>query len=102
MENNLNTLKKQIEMVLRDYPDTRNSDKLLTWKLWKQFYSKSLYTYITMDEFFKLPTEDTIKRIRAKIQNTDFKYLPTYWEIAKQRRWRESKWRSFLETDQTK
>lgn len=40
--------------------------------------------------------KDTIKRIRAKIQNDLKEFLPTDASVAKKRGWQEDEWRKFL------
>jgi hypothetical protein len=51
---------------------------------------------VKLSEFYELPTHDDIKRIRARIQNIEHKFLPTDWKIAQQRKWNEEDWRKFL------
>jgi hypothetical protein len=48
--------------------------------------------YVQLEKLFDLPREDNLKRIRAKIQNEEGKYLPTKKEIALKRGIEESKW----------
>lgn len=79
---------------LRDYPQTRNSDITLMIVLWKEFFG--VRDSVDILRLYDLPREDRIKRIRARIQNEKNMYLPTSWEVAKQRKIEESKWRSFL------
>ena len=38
MENNIDTLKDQVFYCLRNFTETRNSDKFLTWKIWQTFH----------------------------------------------------------------
>ena len=91
-------LKKMVRDVLRDNPDTRNCDVLLTTEIWKKFFPGGLITisgaqYVRLDGIKKLPREDGVKRIRAKIQNELHQYLPTSWEVAKKRGIEENAWR---------
>ena len=91
----------QVLYILETYPASRNSDKLLQALLWKEFYNlrynkeKDIY-YIgvlkgknLLSEFENLPLGETIKRHRAHIQNDLLKFLPTSFEVAKQRRIKE-------------
>lgn len=96
-------LKKQIEHCLKEMPITRNSDIALTIELWKKFYSKRLVLrqadqkyYVELSQLFELPREDNIKRIRAIIQNEEFRFLPTVESVAKQRKINMLKWREFI------
>lgn len=87
----INTLIDQVIYCMEKYPDARNSDKKLTWMIWKEFYNVD--KVITEEIFSNLPTEDNIKRIRAHIQNVLKKLIPTSWEVAEQRKWKEVEWR---------
>lgn len=95
-------LKDKIEYILREYPKTRNSDIRLTIELWKRFHRSSLVQnkngsiFVPLENLFELPREDNIKRVRAKTQNVDLKYLPTNWEIAKKRGIQENVWRKAM------
>lgn len=95
------TLKKQIEEVLNDTPDTRNSDIALMHAVWERFYRYMLGTdqngrlYIALEDMYDVPREDTVKRLRAFF-TTEGKYLPTSLEVAKQRRINEDRWREAL------
>lgn len=79
----IKTLKKQVELVLQKDTKTRNSDIALTIELWREFYG--IRDEIKVSQLYDLPREDNIKRIRAKFQNEEKKYLPTDWTIAKKR-----------------
>jgi hypothetical protein len=100
----LRTLKKQVELALDNFPGTRNSDVELTLKVWEAFYPEKIWQFevakgrkfIEMKSLFDLPREDNIKRIRAKIQNEEGRYLPTSWEVARKRGIEEDKWRVFM------
>jgi len=51
---------------------------------------------VRLEYIKELPREDHVKRIRAKIQNEEGRLLPTRWEVAKQRKIEEQKWRAFM------
>lgn len=93
----LNTLKNQVEAVLIDDPETRNSDIALTIGVWVRFYGVKMS--IEVSQLYKLPREDNVKRIRAKFQNEENKYLPTSWEVAEKRGINERTWRRFMGYD---
>lgn len=50
---------------------------------------------IELGKIMDLPREDNIKRIRAKIQNEEHKYLPTTLEVARQRKISEEEWKAW-------
>ncbi|HDZ60979.1 MAG TPA: hypothetical protein ENH46_04705 [Candidatus Pacearchaeota archaeon] len=87
-------LKNQIEKVLEDYSETRNSDIALTIKIWQEFHG--IEDTIQLTQLYDLPREDNIKRYRATIQNTEGKFYPTSIDIARKRGIEESKWRIAL------
>lgn len=57
-----------IERILRDFPETRNSDKRLILKVWE---SQGLYlTEAQAYKFFEVSSPETIRRVRQKIQES--------------------------------
>lgn len=160
----IKNLKEKVEDVLKNYPQSRDSDVWLTLKIWSLYFPTLisrggflmsfrahiadtiekrqtikpepfseaewiLYSsqskawqnflaefdevllkggYVSMVEdkvvpvamvelknIMDLPREDNVKRIRAKIQNEEKKYLPTSLEVAKQRKINEEDWRAW-------
>lgn len=63
-------LLSRVAFVLNHYPETRDSDQLLTLKYWETFqndlYNKGV---ITSESYMKLEKQSDITRARAKIQN---------------------------------
>ena len=55
--------------------------------------------YIYLKDLFELPREDNIKRVRAKIQNEEHKFLPTDFKIMKKRKSASKTWREYLGYD---
>lgn len=99
----IKNLKSKVVTVLRDNPETRNSDALLTVEIWKRFYSDHLMKSprtgkfaVILDRIIDLPREDNIKRIRAKLQNEQGIYPPTSLEVAKKRGFSEIDWKRAL------
>ena len=90
MENNIDTLKDQVFYCLRNFTETRNSDKFLTWKIWQTFHHVEVK--IDHAQFMLLPSEDDVRRVRAHIQNTLKQLVPTEKQVAIQRKWREEEW----------
>lgn len=94
----IKNLKREVEEILRDQPDTRNSDITLTLAVWRKFFPHYIIKveggeYIMLDKLFQLPREDHIKRVRASLQNDEGKYPPTDWKVAKARDWEQDEWR---------
>ena len=90
------TLKKQVEKILQDYPNTRNSDITLMIELWKQYYPQRIREErIFLMDLYDLPREDNLKRIRA-LFNAKGKYWPTDLKIAVGRGIKEEQWREVL------
>lgn len=97
-----NTLKKRVEKILQEHPETRNSDIALTIMIWQCFYNSKIYTsnlngdqYIHLKDLYNLSREDNIKRIRAKF-NAEGKYWPTDIKIVRARGLNEDGWRKDL------
>lgn len=94
-------LKDQVEYCLKHYEKSRNSDIHLTIAVWLKFYKDKVIikdgkAFIDVESLFILPREDSVKRLRAMIQNDGNKYLPTSYEVRKQRKIKEEDWRSQL------
>lgn len=98
----LKTLKGQIELMLANYPETRDSDITLMIRIWREYYPSRVlmlngsYPCVLLENLYDLPREDNIKRIRAKIQNVDGLYLPNSWEVASKRGIEKEKWETFM------
>lgn len=100
---NTNKLKGQVEYILMNDVESRNSDITLTIAIWKRFYSSKIKKSeatgelgVYLKDLFDLPREDNIKRIRAYFQNDKMKYLPTSLEVVKQRKMNEEVWRKMM------
>lgn len=96
-------LRNQILQILEEHPRARDNDTYLTLKIWSTFYEK--YCDKTdpknpsvhfQDILTTLPREDNVKRIRAKIQNEEHKFLPTTIEVVRARKQNEDVWREVL------
>jgi hypothetical protein len=82
-----------------NYSETRNDDIALTICLWRNFYPEYITRqgYIRLINLFDLPREDGIKRVRAKIQNDEFRLLPTLRKVALKRKLNIEEWQRALE-----
>lgn len=79
------TVKELVLNLLETNPRCRNDDKYLTYMVMRNFTN----IYINFKDFEKMPSFETIKRTRAKIQNNEGLFPPTS-EIAIKRRKRQS------------
>ena len=87
-------LYEQVLSGLKEVENNRNSDiDLMVW-IWKRYYN--VQDTISLKQLYDLPTQENIKRHRARIQNEEKQFLPTSWEVAKGRRWKEQEWRHLL------
>jgi hypothetical protein len=95
-------LERQIVAVLKGDEQSRNSDIRLTQMIWYTFYRSHLKEvdgeyYVRMKSMYDIPREDNIKRIRAKIQNVEHRYVPTDPKVALKRGFDNvTEWREYL------
>lgn len=95
-------LKPRILYCLEKYPDSRNSDVKLTNAIWVEYYSHKMFRNelnqwcVVISNLYEMPRQDDVRRLRAKIQNEEGKFLPTSPEVIKQRKINEEKYRSML------
>ena len=96
--------------ILENFPKARDSDQWLTIKLWAVYFPSRIHEeklnegtefetirkFVYLEDIMALPREDNIKRLRAKIQNEEHKWLPTTIEIAKKRHIEESVWINYV------
>lgn len=102
-------LKNMVEQVLRDNPkyngaEARNSDVALMIIIWQRWYGVSDKPdgIVHVRRLFDLPREDNVKRVRAKIQNEEHKYLPTNPDVLIKRGILEEYWQDALGYSLTK
>lgn len=98
----IKTVKAMVERVLEEIPSTRNSDKELTIQLWQIFFSEHIFyergekACIRLESIWDLPSQDSIKRVRAEIQNVEKRLIPTDPEVAEARGWLMDDWKKAL------
>jgi len=51
---------------------------------------------VSLKNLYALPTQDDVKRLRAKIQNVNKLFPPTNEKVALKRHWQEEEWRKAL------
>ncbi len=107
MSRKITKLKSQVLEILEKYPKARDSDQWLTIKLWCVFYPSRIQVlapedpqvnrkYVFLEDIMDLPREDNVKRLRAIIQNVEHRFLPTTWEVARQRKINEDEWKEYV------
>lgn len=79
----LRTQKDKVEYCLLHYSWTRDNDIDLLRAVRQQFYRLNTL-YVSKDDMKRLPTQESIKRIRARF-NSKGMYYPTKPEIIKDR-----------------
>lgn len=94
-ENNIKTLKRQVEEILKVSLQARDSDTYLMIEIWKAYYGV-IGDQISLFSLYKLPRLAVIARLRRKTQNTEKKYPPTDWRVAQRRGWNRDEWKKVL------
>jgi hypothetical protein len=84
----LNKTRNIILEILERDERARNDDKWLTFQVMRRFTN----IYIPFEDFAKIPAFESIKRIRAYIQNKEKRFVPTD-ETAIKRRTRANKFK---------
>ena len=97
-------LKDQVEIILKDYPKTRDSDVTLTIEIWKKFYKAHIKVAsngelgIYLKSLYSLPKAYDIQRYRAMI-NAEGRFLPTDSRVRRKRRINEEMWRAYVNSN---
>lgn len=99
-----NTMEAKIRGVLQRDEASRNSDIRLTQVYWWTHHKDLMQDadtkpYVYLGDLWKLPSQDGIKRVRAKIQNEKNEYLPTDPKVREKRSISEQEWRAYLGYD---
>ncbi len=89
-EQEFRTIKQLVTRLLKEDVRARNSDKWLTFRVFEEIAKRhGSYIYIPFDLFDKFPAFETVKRVRAKIQNEEELYLPTKESVIRRRKQRQ-------------
>lgn len=91
----LKTVKRIVEDLLIESERCRNDDKYLTFRVMQHFTN----IFIPFEDFDKIPAFETIKRVRARIQNKEHRLLPTRADVRKKRWIREDDFRAWTRGD---
>ncbi len=78
---NLAEVQERVEHVLRVDERSRNDDKWLIYLVLRSYTN----IFIPYDDFRKLPSFESISRVRRKFQNNAGLYLPTDPKVQKKR-----------------
>jgi hypothetical protein len=94
-------LKTRVSGVLAEFPDTRNCDIKLMIYLWNKYYPAHIKNTsggqgIFLSSLYTLPTQESIKRVRAIIQNDEHRWLPTDEKVRRRRRVLEEEYRTWV------
>jgi hypothetical protein len=95
-------LKNKVSNILNEHPETRNCDIKLMIYLWNKHFSAHIKVTnngqqgIYLSSLYTLPTQESIKRVRAIIQNDEHRFLPTDEKVRRQRRVSEDEWRNWI------
>ena len=95
------TVYLRVERFLMERPETRNSDRLLFYHFLteayqhlnlEEKYEKVPHPAVALQAFWEVleaaPDKSTVKRTRARIQNTERRLLPTDPDVLKRRKLR--------------
>lgn len=85
----LKTVTSIVEKLLRDSVRCRNDDKWLTFQVMRHFTN----IYIPFQDFEKMPSFETVKRVRANIQNKEKRFPPTDPAVIRKRQHRRKEFR---------
>lgn len=77
-----------IKKLLSDFPETRNSDKILIWKVW-EVTGHAYGDHISKGGFFNAISTESIRRARQKVQELHRELRPTSSEVVRKRRMKE-------------
>ena len=75
-------LSKQVDYFLENVPDSRNSDRALVVLIYRRYLGTNS---MDVSDLMRLPTHESIKRLRAKRQENGQR-LPTDPTVAEKRR----------------
>ena len=95
-----NELRQVRRLVLRELSiseRSRNDDKYLTFKIIQRCLGqRGDRLQLSPDDFENIPAFETIKRIRAQIQNKEKRFLPTSAEVRNLRGIKEQEYRQYF------
>ena len=81
--------------LLETYPPLRNGDKLLIWAVWKEEGLANSH-YITLENFLKATSAESVRRTRQKIQELHPELSPTSETVRRRRGLKEASKGTFI------
>lgn len=88
------TIRAGVLDLLKNDVRCRNDDKYLIWRFLRE--KAGVNIFIPFNEFEKMPSFESIRRMRQEIQNTEQKFPPTSSRIREKRKISEEEWKSWL------
>jgi hypothetical protein len=90
-----------VRQLLKEDVGCRNDDRYLILRVCQEILEQcgSDAVVVTVDTIRKLPSFETIIRVRAKIQNEEHQYLPTDEKVRRQRGISETVWREWAQAN---
>jgi len=90
------TLKEKVEKILEMYPESRNDDRYLWLLLIREFYpcGSKYISFIPYDVLKKLPTFESVTRLRREIQNDEGRFPPNE-AVRKRRGMKETEYHNY-------
>ena len=97
----IQTTKALVEQILEEDINARNSDKWLTYRVFSEIARKhGERIFLPFKIFDKFPAFETVKRVRAKIQNEEKRFLPTDCDVIEKRGQRQEEFKNFANDKQ--
>ncbi len=87
-------IREGVISLMQNNERCRNDDKFLIWKFLRDVAGINIY--IPFEDFARMPSFESIRRIRAHIQNKEGTLLPTDEKVRRARRINEVEWRAWL------
>ena len=94
----IKNIENLVNEILREDIRARNDDKYLTFRVLQQILTgerSSELLSMSLNDIKKLPAFETVKRVRAKIQNKEKLFLPSSAAVRHRRRIREEDFRAW-------
>lgn len=99
MKKELKTTYKKVEDILKNKIECRNSDKRLFYEVLQRYTHYKFSSIISFEDFKSIPSFETFRRNRQKIQNDEKRYLP-YEKVSNGRLDNEKEVQEYLFSDE--
>jgi len=104
----IHRLTEKVRYCLEKYPEARNDDAVLTLRIIEAYLPDDVRMIVVQEGEKPVPfvryralirvREDQVKRVRAKIQNEEGRFLPTDERVRKARKISEEAWFKWSKT----